>query len=194
MSNKPEDRRIRRTKKLLRQGLAELMNEKDFKDITVKEITDRVDLNRGTFYLHYRDTYDLLEKVENELIETFESLIENYHPTEENSSAFVIINQVYDYITENLDICKILFFNNSSSHYENKLLSIISSKGFEINSRLFTGKDSKLAEYTSFFMACGMLGLVKKWLSEDMPIPKDTMVGMMDRIISNAFHLSLLQQ
>lgn len=192
--NKPEDRRIRRTRKLLRQGLAELMNEKDFKDITVKEITDRVDLNRGTFYLHYRDTYDLLEKVENELIETFESLIENYHPTEENSSAFVIIDQVYDYITENLDICKILFFNDSSTHYENKLLSIISSKGFEINSRLFTGKDLKLAEYTSYFMACGMLGLVKKWLSEDMPIPKDNMVSMMDRIIANSFHLSLLQQ
>lgn len=194
MLNKPEDRRIRRTRKLLRQGLAELMNEKDFKDITVKEITDRVDLNRGTFYLHYRDTYDLLEKVENELIETFESLIENYHPTEENSSAFVIIDQVYDYITENLDICKILFFNDSSTHYENKLLSIISSKGFEINSRLFTGKDLKLAEYTSYFMACGMLGLVKKWLSEDMPIPKDNMVSMMDRIIANSFHLSLLQQ
>jgi len=192
--NKPEDRRIRRTRKLLRQGLAELMNEKDFKDITVKEITDRVDLNRGTFYLHYRDTYDLLEKVENELIETFESLIENYHPTEENASAFVIIDQVYDYITENLDICKILFFNDSSTHYENKLLSIISSKGFEINSRLFTGKDLKLAEYTSYFMACGMLGLVKKWLSEDMPIPKDNMVSMMDRIIANSFHLSLLEQ
>ena len=53
MAAQKEDRRIRRTKRLLRQALAELMNEKDFKDITVKEITDRADLNRGTFYFHY---------------------------------------------------------------------------------------------------------------------------------------------
>ena len=47
MAAQKEDRRIRRTKRLLRQALAEIMNEKDFKDITVKEITDRADLNRG---------------------------------------------------------------------------------------------------------------------------------------------------
>ena len=64
MAAQKEDRRIRRTKRLLRQALAELMNEKDFKDITVKEITDRADLNRGTFYFHYTDTYDLREKIE----------------------------------------------------------------------------------------------------------------------------------
>ena len=49
MDTPKEDRRVRRTKKLLKQGLSELMKEKDFKDISVKDITDRMDLNRGTF-------------------------------------------------------------------------------------------------------------------------------------------------
>ena len=44
MGEKRVDRRIRRTKRLLRQALAELMNEKEFKDITVKEILDAIKL------------------------------------------------------------------------------------------------------------------------------------------------------
>ena len=51
---------IRRTRRMLKQGLAELMREKEFNDISIKDITDRMDLNRGTFYLHYADTYELL--------------------------------------------------------------------------------------------------------------------------------------
>ena len=54
---KLEDRRVRRTKQLIKQSLIELMHEKPFKDITVKDITERADLNRGTFYLHYVDIY-----------------------------------------------------------------------------------------------------------------------------------------
>ncbi|MDO4925716.1 MAG: TetR/AcrR family transcriptional regulator [Turicibacter sp.] len=57
---KLEDRRVRRTKQLIKQSLIELMHEKEFKEITVKDITERADLNRGTFYLHYVDIYDLL--------------------------------------------------------------------------------------------------------------------------------------
>ena len=80
MAAQKEDRRIRRTKRLLRQALAELMNEKDFKDITVKEITDRADLNRGTFYFHYTDTYDLREKIEDELVQEFQEVLSSYQP------------------------------------------------------------------------------------------------------------------
>ena len=48
---KKEDRRVRRTKKLLTHGLIQLMKEKQVQDITVRELADLVDVNRGTFYL-----------------------------------------------------------------------------------------------------------------------------------------------
>jgi len=191
---KVEDRRVRRTKKLLRQGLAELMNEKDFKDITVKEITQRVDLNRGTFYLHYRDTYDLLEKIEEELITTFELAVEEYRPTKENTSAFQIIHQFYDYMEENMEICTILFSNQTSSTYENKLLKIIVSKGFEIGETLATETNSKEMDYKSHFFACGLLGIVKKWIAEELVFSKNEMVEMTDNLISTTFQTLLLQK
>ncbi len=52
MAENKTDRRVRRTKRLLLESLTSLMKEKPIKDISVKELTDLADINRGTFYLH----------------------------------------------------------------------------------------------------------------------------------------------
>lgn len=68
------DRRIKRTRYLLVHALTSLMLKKSIKDITVKELCESVDINRGTFYLHYKDIYDMLEQTEQGLLEQFEGL------------------------------------------------------------------------------------------------------------------------
>ena len=67
MGIEPVDRRVRKTRRQLRECLITLLKEKKVQDITVRELTDMADLNRGTFYLHYKDVFDLLEKTEAEL-------------------------------------------------------------------------------------------------------------------------------
>ena len=62
MSTEAVDRRVRRTRKQLRECLVTLLKQKKVQDITVRELTELADLNRGTFYLHYKDVFDLLEK------------------------------------------------------------------------------------------------------------------------------------
>lgn len=62
MTQENPDRRVRKTRKLLKECLIRLLKEKRVQDITVRELTDMADLNRGTFYLHYKDVFDLLEK------------------------------------------------------------------------------------------------------------------------------------
>ena len=54
-----EDKRIRRTKKLLRQALTRLMQQKDFQSITVTDVVREADINRGTVYAHYREEWIL---------------------------------------------------------------------------------------------------------------------------------------
>ena len=56
------DRRVRKTRAQLRAGLATLMQKKSIKEITVKELVEEVDINRSTFYLHYADIYQMLER------------------------------------------------------------------------------------------------------------------------------------
>ena len=75
MKNNLSDRRIRKTKDLLRKTLTELLMEKDLKNITISELTERADINRGTFYLHYKDIYDLYEQIEKELLDDFVAII-----------------------------------------------------------------------------------------------------------------------
>lgn len=57
---------------MIRSALAELIDEKGFNNISVTDLTQRADINRGTFYLHYVDKYDLLERIENEIIQEIE--------------------------------------------------------------------------------------------------------------------------
>ena len=59
-TNEPEDRRRVRTRQMLRNALLELIDEKGYESVTVQEITDRADLSRATFYLHFKDKDDLL--------------------------------------------------------------------------------------------------------------------------------------
>jgi AcrR family transcriptional regulator len=78
--NKPTDRRIVRTKRLIRDALTELMEEKGFEGLTVRDLTEKADINRGTFYLHYQDKYDLLEKSEAEILTEIEKITQNIQP------------------------------------------------------------------------------------------------------------------
>ena len=56
----PQDRRILRSKRALRDALIELMEERSFDGFSVNDLCERADLNRGTFYNHFRDKDDLL--------------------------------------------------------------------------------------------------------------------------------------
>ncbi len=62
------DLRIKRTQKAIKSAFFELLDEKSFEHISVKDITDRSLISRNTFYLHYADKYELLNKVCDELI------------------------------------------------------------------------------------------------------------------------------
>lgn len=60
MADQPVDRRVRRTKRRLKEALLELIEQRDYDRITVEEITSRADVGRSTFYSHYADKEDLL--------------------------------------------------------------------------------------------------------------------------------------
>src|SRR4051812_39654647 len=68
MTQSKTDPRVLRTRKLIMDSFIELSGEKEFKDITVKDITAEAMINRATFYYHFEDIYDLLEKVLSEVL------------------------------------------------------------------------------------------------------------------------------
>ena len=63
------DRRIKYTKMVLRQALLEILQEKPIDRVTVKEICDRADINRSTFYVHYGSPQELFDGIQQEMYE-----------------------------------------------------------------------------------------------------------------------------
>ena len=69
------DRRQKKSQVALKQALLELIREKEFQSITVANITERADLNRGTFYLHYEDKFHMIDQIEMEVIDELKTII-----------------------------------------------------------------------------------------------------------------------
>lgn len=72
MGTAKTDLRVVRTKKNIREVLIDLLEKRSFGAITIRDITEQAQINRTTFYRHYEDKYDLLEKVISEILEDFE--------------------------------------------------------------------------------------------------------------------------
>jgi AcrR family transcriptional regulator len=62
-----QDRRVKYTKRVLRDSLISIMKERPIDKITVKEICDGADINRSTFYVHYTSPRDLLDSIKEEM-------------------------------------------------------------------------------------------------------------------------------
>lgn len=70
-----EDLRVQRTKRAIKAAFIELVNEKGFANVTIKEIAARAIINRQTFYNYYQDKYDLTEQLNDELLEILKQVI-----------------------------------------------------------------------------------------------------------------------
>lgn len=68
--NKTQDPRFIRTRKLIIEAFIKLAMDRDFKDISIGDITKEATINRASFYYHFKDKFDLLEQVMNEMIQT----------------------------------------------------------------------------------------------------------------------------
>jgi len=68
MTEPKTDPRILRTRKSIMDSFIELSGKKEFKEITVKDITTEANINRATFYYHFEDIYDLLNKALTEVL------------------------------------------------------------------------------------------------------------------------------
>ena len=125
-----EDRRTRKTKKAMTDALARLLLEKPLNSISVKEIADIADINRGTFYLHYRDVYDMAEQIQIEIFGKFAEIVEMYVHEKKNDELFPMMVAVFNLLKENSELAKVLIGKNGDAGFVDKLKTIIREKCF----------------------------------------------------------------
>ncbi len=182
MDNTKMDRRVRKTRMQLRAGLTQLLREKPIKDITVRELAQLVDINRCTFYLHYRDIYDMVSQVEQEVFEEFEALV-NSHPSQELQTKPVsLILDLFEFFSANADLCAVFLGGNGDMAFFNKLIAIIRDHVLEYWLQEQT-KDPEQFDYYFNFLAAGFIGVIREWFSRDMRETPAQMAAMTEQLM-----------
>lgn len=189
MKERQEDRRVRRTKKLLRQSLTELMLEKDFNDITIRDITERADLNRGTFYLHYSDPFDLLHQIEAEVLDHIQGTIDAWLSSGTQSFEYEmepLFYPIVEYAYENRLLFQCLLENKASSDFFTQLQTLIQKNGHEIVKSRYPKADPNTCEYYFSFITYGLNGTLLHWLQQDCSLSCKDLSHMINCTITSA--------
>ena len=181
----PKDRRVRKTKTQLENGLAGLLREKAINEITVTELTERVDINRSTFYLHYRDIYDMMESIENELVEKIEELIQARPVSPFGENSFPFIEDIFAILAENKAICAALLGPNGDIAFLHRIEAILSKHSLKVLEATFLDRSDDL-KYSYAFCLSGCVGLIKTWLAAASPESPEHMAKLTFRLITNA--------
>jgi len=162
-----QDRRIRRTKALLLQSLMQLMETKDVRDISVKELSDLADINRGTFYLHYRDIYDMLKQVEDELFLEFNAIFhQDICRSRTTLSSQKTLLNIFSFLERHRDVARIMV----GPHGDHSFVSRLKNAVKEYISDLLEDQNSAYYyAYVESFIVSGCTGVIETWLNQDSP-------------------------
>ena len=183
---KPEtlDRRVRRTRKLLRECLIALLKTKKVQDITVRELTERADLNRGTFYLHYKDVFDLLEKTEEDLQEDFNRVLSRHQPVDLTRQPSAIFQDIYTLVYENSDLIEILLGENGDLKFVTHLKNLIREKCLKEWIEISRSGNPASFDAFSSFIVSGCVGLAEYWIKNGLKETPEQMARLAEQIIT----------
>jgi AcrR family transcriptional regulator len=191
MLKAPNDRRAIRTKKMIRTALSELIEEKGFNDITITDITSRADINRGTFYLHYTDKFDLLEQIENEVmleIQEQTKLIDSINMLNVSSlnEPIPFIVKLFEYFKKNSVFIKAILGPKGDPLFHIKLKKFIEINLFEKKLIKTVKKENMLVptEYFLSYVLSAHLGVVQQWLETGMKKSPEEMALILSRMSS----------
>jgi len=187
MLKNPEDRRARRSRRLLKESLLELMKRKTFSDISVRDVTDEADMNRGTFYLHYSGTAELLQSLEEDLLSEIQSLVDAHmQETVEVGSVAPVFEPVLDFAAEHRETCTILFSSSEASGFFQSIAQLVHKNGAPLVRVWYRPADPRLTEYLLNFLAWGFIGLLSEWFEKGMALPKTELLSAAQRMADGA--------
>ena len=171
------DRRVKYTKNIIKECLIELLQSKDLNKITVSELCEKADINRATFYRYYIDIFDLLEKMEQELIDHLKEMLPDY----QDYSMKDVIEEYLKVLLENKKLVKIIFSNRKSIVFLNDFFVFVyencKEKWF-----LNVDIDENDKNLVSIFCFNGTLGVVNYWIQNDFEESVESISTLISRI------------
>ena len=178
------DRRVRYTRMMLKQALLSLMLERPINRITVTEICAQAEVNRATFYAHYKDPYDLLARIENELFEAIQASIRRGLS---KSSLKEILTEICKSIQENGDLCRVIFSEHGDREFLSRVLNIPHAESMAFWQKMAPQAEPRALARLYEFFSHGSAGVIRSWVLSGMQDTPEEIAAFIERISAGGF-------
>lgn len=184
------DRRIQRTRAALQKAVIELILEKGYEALTVKEIAERADVNHATFYLHYKNKEQLLEITLGETIEALAQQLEQDKRCCIDSKQAIV--QIFDHVACHANIYRVLLSMNGGVHSivtqtRNHIASIVKRQLLTLAPYPGGIPYDVIAQHT----AGALLAVVSWWLENDMAYSPNIIAEMTSQLSAPSMLIGL---
>lgn len=180
-----ESRRVTMTKLLLKTALIELMQEKPFPQITIKELCERADLNRTTFYLHYADQTAVLREIENEATQKTIEYMKHASP---DAGTVELIERFLNYVKDSPMLFRTLLLSGERASFPPDFIANTLS---EIRANLPSYGDELHEKYVLIFLMEGSAHIITEWLRSDFDLPTAEIAKTIYALCDSARDISL---
>ena len=185
--NTKDNQRSRLTKILMKQAFLTMMHEKPAEKITVKDICEKAEVNRSTFYIHYTEPNDILMEIEDDTIALVVQAISSIGALEDDSpDARKYLLVFLRHIQRNDEILRTLLIDNSNHHFRRKLQTValeLAKDAFDIN------LSDTLKSCAYLFIVSGSIELLMNWIQSDYALSEqvlcDTLLALCGGCLRN---------
>lgn len=181
--NTKNNQRTRISKLLFKNALMDLLKEKgSISKVSVRELCDRAELNRSTFYAHYQEPKDLLYEIETELLDATEEHLKKIGQ-ENDIGAHKYLLSFLQYIKENDKPFRTLLIDAADPNFRSRFMqqSIIQ---FVDNLRIVLPKE--LEQYIYSYILNGNTGIIIQWVRSNYAIDENEIVNLLFAINQSA--------
>ncbi len=187
-----EDRRIKRTKKALREALIELIEERGLDAFTVNDLCQRADINRGTFYNHYQSKDELLKSFEDEVLDALVAMQAEItsisipsvlaHKATKKPLPFLV--SVFDYLRQEGDFLHAVLGPGGDASFTPRLRdAVCTSLVQSILHEQYRNNPTPFVGYYISYYASGYLGVITRWIETGMKESSDEMALIAMRLL-----------
>jgi len=179
-SARRESRKTRYTNQVLREAFIGLLKEIPLEKITVTRICELADVSRGTFYLHYRDPYDVLERMEGEVLSELER---QYHTQIASSTGDYSMDssfwlEILKMLLASKDLMQ-LFFAHSNNSFMTKCLAINRVYADSLCRQTFPSLTDREREYMHAFYENGSASVIGQWVRGGFAEPPEQIAELL---------------
>lgn len=181
----------RKTKQLIQKSFMEILEKKSFEAITIGDITKTAQINRGTFYLHFKDKYDLLDQIEQQLFSDLGSHIDDLQSHYSSTHTFEkeqedLAATLFGFIEMHSPKLRIFLSDHGRAGFHIRFRDAFSEKvrlNLEKNES-FNASLKVPMEYFLSFITSAFLGLIEQWIQNGLDKTPQEMTALYIDIIS----------